>query len=65
MEHGQEVLDRLNGEDKDDNNMSKAQKGTLETASVISNETHQPTVVSSATCANLPTKLETLATKLE
>jgi hypothetical protein len=44
MEHGQEVLDQLNGKD----GISKAQKRALETASVISDETHQPTVVSSA-----------------
>ncbi|MBQ7157165.1 MAG: hypothetical protein IJR86_05165 [Bacteroidaceae bacterium] len=58
---GQKVLDMANS----GATLSKAQKRALETASVISDETHQPTVVSSADGAKVLKKLESLAGDFE
>ena len=59
QEAGQKVVEKSDAE------MSKRKKRALETASVISEETHQPTVVSSADGAKVLKNLETLKQDFE
>ena len=60
VEEGQRVLDRANGEAR-----MQAKKRALETASVTSNEEHQPTVVSSADGAKVLKNLDKLVEDFE